>query len=409
MLSVALVTVLIPVVIAYFVINAYKKPKNFPPGPPSLPIYGAFPILRALGKRDLAKSCRKLSEIYNTKVLGFFLSIYPFVVVSGEALIREMLTRDEFDGRTDIFVARLRSYWKRLGIFFTDGYFWFVQRRFTLRQLREFGFGRRSACLEEVLDNEIREMIDMIANGPKYPAEKEIVKGDLVYLHMCFGMPFMNGLMHVMTQTTLPRSDYHLLWKMSENAMKFQMNTDDFGGAICLTPSLKDLAPNLSGYNKMREGSQYMLDFFKKYVEEALATYDESYDRHFLDSYIRKMKEEQRQSDKTTYSAEQLILTCVDYMLPSATGVEIMLSMLVERMLIQPEIQERVHEEIDRVVGRDRRPTLDDRINMPYTEACIREVMRHDTLVPMGIPHRAVKDTTIGGYDLAENTTILYF
>lgn len=42
--------------------------------------------------------------------------------------------------------------------------------------------------------------------------------------------------------------------------------------------------------------------------------------------------------------------------------------------------------------------------SMPYTEACLREMMRYETLVPMGVPHRAMKDTKIDGYDIPEVT-----
>lgn len=61
-------------------------------------------------------------------------------------------------------------------------------------------------------------------------------------------------------------------------------------------------------------------------------------------------------------SVDQLVLTCTDYTFPAASAVEFVLAMLVERLLLQPEIQDKIHEEIDRVVGRDRLPTLDDRV-----------------------------------------------
>lgn len=137
-----------------------------------------------------------------------------------------------------------------------------------------------------------------------------------------------------------------------------------------------------------------------------METHDETYDRHFLDMYITKMKEEMRQKDKTTYSVDQLILTCTDYTFPAASAVQFVLAILVERLLLQPEIQDKIHEEIDRVVGRDRLPNLDDRRNMPYLEACIRETMRYDTTVPLSVPHRAMKDTTIAGYDVPEGTMV---
>ncbi|XP_063824528.1 probable cytochrome P450 304a1 [Ostrinia nubilalis] len=103
---------------------------------------------------------------------------------------------------------------------------------------------------------------------------------------------------------------------------------------------------------------------------------------------------------------DQLALTCADYTLPAASAVEAVLAILVERLLLQPEIQDHIHEEIDRVVGRGRLPNLDDRKDMPYTEACIRETMRLDTLVPLGVAHRAVVDTKFHGYDIPEDTMV---
>ena len=45
-------------------------------------------------------------------------------------------------------------------------------------------------------------------------------------------------------------------------------------------------------------------------------------------------------------------------------------------MLMHPDVQKRAQEELDRVVGTDRLPTLDDRENLPFVNAVIMEVMR---------------------------------
>lgn len=37
---------------------------------------------------------------------------------------------------------------------------------------------------------------------------------------------------------------------------------------------------------------------------------------------------------------------------------------------------------------------------MPYTESCLREVLRLETLVPLNLPHRCQTDTTLNGYDI---------
>ena len=43
---------------------------------------------------------------------------------------------------------------------------------------------------------------------------------------------------------------------------------------------------------------------------------------------------------------------------------------------------------------------------MPYTEATLREVMRHETLVPLSVFHRATKDTVFCGYNIPEVSII---
>lgn len=38
--------------------------------------------------------------------------------------------------------------------------------------------------------------------------------------------------------------------------------------------------------------------------------------------------------------------------------------------------------------------------SLPLVEAGLRESMRLETLVPVNVPHRALRDTKVGGYDL---------
>lgn len=54
---------------------------------------------------------------------------------------------------------------------------------------------------------------------------------------------------------------------------------------------------------------------------------------------------------------------------------------------------EKVHEEIERVIGCDRLPSLTDKAQMPYTEATIMEVQRLSMAVPLAIPHMTSEKT----------------
>ena len=65
--------------------------------------------------------------------------------------------------------------------------------------------------------------------------------------------------------------------------------------------------------------------------------------------------------------------------IPQTTGV-IQLFFLV--MLLHPEVQLEAQEEIDRVIGSDRLPSLQDRDALPYVEAILLECLRLQPMAP---------------------------
>lgn len=67
-------------------------------------------------------------------------------------------------------------------------------------------------------------------------------------------------------------------------------------------------------------------------------------------------------------------------------------------MILHPAVQEKAHQEIDRVVGRDRLPTIEDREHLPYLEAVFKEAFRWHTLAPFALPHVCSKDDIYEGY-----------
>lgn len=146
-------------------------------GPPRLPVVGAYLFLLAIDYKHLHKAVDKLCKYYKTNVLGFYYGPVPLIVVNDIASVKEALTNIDLDGRPNLLLAQLRDpNFNIKGIFFTDGDQWKEQRRFVLRNLRDYGFGRRFQELELQIKDEITSMVNMIKYGPKYTHEMVSIK-----------------------------------------------------------------------------------------------------------------------------------------------------------------------------------------------------------------------------------------
>ncbi len=58
-------------------------------------------------------------------------------------------------------------------------------------------------------------------------------------------------------------------------------------------------------------------------------------------------------------------------------------------MALFPDVQVKAREEIDRVVGFDRLPSMLDRPELPYINAAIKEALRWRPAGPLSLPRRA--------------------
>lgn len=59
---------------------------------------------------------------------------------------------------------------------------------------------------------------------------------------------------------------------------------------------------------------------------------------------------------------------------------------------------EKLHEEIDRVIGPNRVPSIKDKLEMPYMDAVVHEIQRFINLLPSNLNHEATQDTVFRGY-----------
>ncbi|XP_073530101.1 cytochrome P450 2K4-like isoform X2 [Phyllobates terribilis] len=74
-------------------------------------------------------------------------------------------------------------------------------------------------------------------------------------------------------------------------------------------------------------------------------------------------------------------------------------------MIKYPEIQQKVQNEIEHVIG-SAEPQMGHRKQMPYTDAVIHEIQRFGDIIPHNLPHATLEDITFRGYFLPKGTVV---
>ncbi|XP_015113890.1 probable cytochrome P450 304a1 [Diachasma alloeum] len=382
-----------------------SKPGKAPPGPVRLPLWGSYWLLLWGNYKFPHNTIRYYVKKYKSKIISLWMGNYYTVVVNDYETVKEVLTRKEFDGRdTNSFMGLTRSWGKTLGIFFNDGEEWQEQRRFALRNMRDFGFGRRHGGLESQFEEELRILVDTIKNGTINESEKGVVNGDLVYFPNILYPSCANVIWAVLTGERFDREHHDELRELCMYASMFQKGGETSVGAVAMTPWLSHFR-NLFGFRDWVEGHQGMIRFIKRYIDErSEAALANKSIEGFIPEYLNGLKEGTLSGE---YSEQQLVMVAVDFMFPAISAVPSVIVHAYKYMMHNPEAMKKAQAELDHVVGRERFPEWNDRKNLPYTEAALREAMRMETLTPMGVLHRCVENTTLRGYDIPVNTVMI--
>ncbi|XP_069682419.1 probable cytochrome P450 304a1 [Periplaneta americana] len=390
--------------IAYYLYRYSKqRPHNFPPGPSTLPLWGSYWWVLFNNYKFPYKGFQKLAEKYKTKILGLHLGSFPTVVVSDYENVKQVLTRPEFQGRVQMSIINDRTYGKNIGVLFVDGPVWEEQRRFSLRYLRDYGLGRRFSSMENIIAEEIQDMVDLLDGRRK---DEQLFSNGLAVVPDIFYPLFLNTLWYMFIGDRFHVSDSKLLKYFYNKAMRHQRSIEVTGGAVGLTPWLKYISTYF-GYQDLVDSAKDILQIIDKAVTQQSATLSEDYNRSFVDNYIKEMNERKKTGEPSTFTEEQIRVLMMDYVLPGSTTPNAAMIFVVVFLLNHPEVQEKMQQQLDAVVGRDRLPNLDDRAKLPYIDAVLREAMRLRPVLPLSVGRKALEDTELGGYSIPKGTALL--
>nr|XP_028603689.1 transcription factor 20 isoform X6 [Podarcis muralis] len=148
-----------------------------------------------------------------------------------------------------------------------------------------------------------------------------------------------------------------------------------------------------------------LMDYLGELVNEHKETWDPSSKRDITEAFLEEV--EKRKGENSSFNYQNLPLMIGDLFSAGTETTTTTLRWGLLYMILHPDIQSKVQEEIDAVIGRNRSVTLEDQANMPYTRAVIHETQRFGDIVPAGILHRAYRDTEVEGFFIPKGTTIV--
>nr|XP_038952619.1 cytochrome P450 2C55 isoform X2 [Rattus norvegicus] len=357
--------------------------RKLPPGPTPLPIIGN--ILQ-IDVKDISKSIKKFSEVYGP-VFTLYFGLKPTVVVYGYEVVKEVLDGEEFSGR-GVFpiVTKVNN---DLGVIFSNGTKWKELRRFSLMTLRNFGMGKRS--IEDRIQEEASCLVE----------ELRKTNGSLCDPTFILSCAPSNVICSVIFHNRFDYKDENFLNLMEKFNENFKILNSPWMQVCNAIPAFIDYLPG--SHNKVIKNFAEIKSYILRRVKEHQETLDMDNPRDFIDCFLIKIEQEYN----LQFTIQSLVATVTDVFVAGSETTSTTLRYGLLLLLKHTEVTAKVQEEIDHVIGRHRRPCMQDRTRMPYTDAMVHEIQRYINLIPNNVPHAATCNVRFRNYVIPKGTDLI--
>ncbi|XP_051002399.1 cytochrome P450 2C37-like isoform X13 [Acomys russatus] len=385
------VVVLVLTLSCLFLLSLWKQSserRKLPPGPTPLPVIGNF--LQIDGK-NINQTFTKLSKAYGP-VFTLYLGGQPTVVLHGYEAVKEALIDhgEEFAGRGRLPV--FDKVVKGMGVAFSSGNIWKDTRRLSLMTLRNLGMGKRS--IEDRVQEEAQCLVEELRKTNGSPCDPTFILGCAPCNVIC-SIIFQN------------RFDYkdedflNLMQRLNENTHILSSPWLQ----VCNTfPILLDICPG--SHNTFFKNIACIKSYLLEKIKEHEKSVDVTNPRDFIDYFLIKGRQE-KHNQLFNNTHEHLAATVTDLFTGGTETTSTTMRYALLLLMKHPHVTAKVQEEIDRVVGRHRSPCMQDRSQMPYTDAMIHEVQRFIDFVPNSLPHAVTCDVKFRNYLIPKGTTVI--
>uniref|UniRef100_A0AC35FG02 Cytochrome P450 n=1 Tax=Panagrolaimus sp. PS1159 TaxID=55785 RepID=A0AC35FG02_9BILA len=156
-----------------------------------------------------------------------------------------------------------------------------------------------------------------------------------------------------------------------------------------------------------RESYWEMRNYFEKIITEHKNELKNRKEDFEAEDYVEAYLQEASKTSSSNFTDDYLINILIDLW---GAGQETTANTCIFSLLYvlnNPKVQEKIHTELDSVIGSDRMVTLADKNSLIYVNAFINEIQRSVNLLPQNLFHKTTRDTKIGEFFIPKNTTVI--
>lgn len=387
----ALAVVVITAVLLYSVFSHVTENPKLPPGPMPLPLIGNMLQMGTKPHHGLTKLAKKFGKVFRLSV-----GIHRIVVVNTIDLAREALVKKstDFAGRPRLYTADLISRGGKDIAFSDFSPTWKLQRKIAHSALKMFGQGIKP--IEEKVCEEIDELITRFeaVEGRAHDPQDDVVLAVInIICAFVFGSRY-----------DMENPEFRTILRYNQQFVQgFRA-----GNLVDYFPWLRHFPSK--GLKLIKEAVKDRDTILQKKFDEHKNTYQDCEMRDLTDALIKAMRESQAENlDKVLpITEDHVVLTMNDIFSAGLETTSTCVLWALAYFVRNPKVQQRIHQELDDVIGRERLPVLADKPNLPYIDATIMEVLRYSSLVPLLFPHSTTVDTTLNGYEIPKDTLVLF-
>uniref|UniRef100_A0A0K0FGA3 Cytochrome P450 18a1 (inferred by orthology to a D. melanogaster protein) n=1 Tax=Strongyloides venezuelensis TaxID=75913 RepID=A0A0K0FGA3_STRVS len=381
-------------IILIYLINFYKNVKSLPPGP--MP----FPIIGNLFTFDFRKFHLWIFD--QKKIYGNVFTIWapaPLVILADYDSINEALVEndDNFLGRNVVGYPDKTFHDKpNVGVIFSEGEEWRDQRRLSLHILRDFGMSR--TIIQDKIHlvvQDIYDHIDSIENKKNVNIDKilQLSVGNIIN-QILFGIMYSSA-------------EDNEFFEFAEALEGFVKGTQSWEFRLLLFFPSIDKIPILNDYlyKRITKNQRKMRELCKFQVDNSRNSFSpDDEPPNFIHAVL---KEIQSPDSKYSYlNSDHLEGMVLDFWIGGVETTYTTLKWFILIILKHLDIQKKLQDEIDEVIGKDRLVQLSDKSKLPYMNAFINESQRFANIIAFAPKHKCTKDTVINGHLIPKNTIV---